>query len=570
MSKNFKRITSVMVVFMLLLTLFSGCGEKAEEEKAGNQETASATEETDNEKAEETDKEKAEEPDKEKAEEPGEPTVLTVALFDRGQTYEDGYTLQDNPAVTWVNENFGKPNNIKVEYVLIPRDQEVDKLNLLMASGSAPDIIFTYNTDLFYSYAMDGGLTELTGLIDEFAPNLRKTIGTFGDYNGGTYAVTYFDEEAGLSGQFARYIRKDWLDKLELPMPQTKDEFYDALVAFKEQDPGNMGKDKVVPFGLVAQAFSDEDWQQNTQHLNYSFVEKMTEEDFFTLPQIMYPGYKEGVRFLNKMYNDGLIDPEFALLDFGQLYEKISNGLVGSYSFNAASKLYPGGPVDTMRTQFAGQYDIIEPFENADGITVKRAWSPAGGMKIMVPVFSENAEAAIKYIEWISLDENRLTLVHGIEGENWSVVDGAPKANEDNKMIGVGNDMSIVNPAWKYENDALMYYAILDANKSWLGNLKVDTYKLASQGGTYLNPIFDRPLEIKAEYTPTLNAKYQELMIKSIMATPAEFDSVYDGLQAEYMEIGGQLVMEEKIEAYQSMFQNNGNKPLTSGNPLIK
>lgn len=545
---------------MMLLTLLSACQGDAKEENTGSEESPSTAEESKDNKAEET--------EVDKSEEPAEPVVLKVSLFDRGTTFENGDTLQDNPMVDYINENFGKPNNITVEYVLIPRDQEVDKLNLLMASGDAPDIVFTYNSDLFYSYAMDGGLTELSGLIDEFGPNLKETLGVFGNYDGGTYAVTFFDQEAGLSGQFARYIRKDWLDKLELPLPQTKEEFYDAMVAFKEQDPGNVGKDKVVPFSLTAQSFSDEDWQQSSQHLNYSFVEKMTEEDFFTLPQIMYPGYKEGVRFMNRMYNDGLIDPEFALMDIGQQYEKIANGLVGTYAMNAGAKLYPNGPVDTMRTQHGGEFAIIEPFTNVDGVTAKRAWSPAGSMKIMIPVFSENAEAAVKYLNWLADDENRITVSYGIEGENWTEVDGAPLVDEDNKMNGASRDMSIVNGAWTYEDDALFYYSILRDSKTWLGNLKVETFKLAKQG-TYLNPIFDRPLEMKAEYTPTLNAKYQELMIKSIMAAPGEFDSVYDGLQAEYMEIGGQIVMEEKIEAYKSMFENNGNKPLTSGNPLI-
>lgn len=52
-----------------------------------------------------------------------------------------------------MQEKFGNPNNIKLEYVPVPRAQEVQKLNVLMASGGdAPDIVFTYDSNLVYNY----------------------------------------------------------------------------------------------------------------------------------------------------------------------------------------------------------------------------------------------------------------------------------------------------------------------------------------------------------------------------------------------------------------------------------
>ena len=50
-----------------------------------------------------------------------------------------------------------------------------------------------------------------------------------------------FGYNAITSNQYGMKIRQDWLEKLNLPMPQTLDEFYNALVAFRENDMNENG-----------------------------------------------------------------------------------------------------------------------------------------------------------------------------------------------------------------------------------------------------------------------------------------------------------------------------------------
>ncbi|WFR65634.1 extracellular solute-binding protein [Paenibacillus amylolyticus] len=76
-----------------------------------------------------------------------------------------------------------------VQFVPVPRSEEVQKLNVLMASGSeVPDIVFTYDSGTFNRYAEQGGLTELTDLINQSGPNLKKFLGdetlAYGQYDG--------------------------------------------------------------------------------------------------------------------------------------------------------------------------------------------------------------------------------------------------------------------------------------------------------------------------------------------------------------------------------------------------
>ncbi|MBR5314788.1 MAG: hypothetical protein IKU45_05205, partial [Clostridia bacterium] len=75
----------------------------------------------------------------------------------------------------------------------------------------------------------------------------------------------------------------------------------------------------------------------------------------------------------------------------------------------------------------------------------------------------------------------------------------------------------------------------------------------------YYDPFYTTILDSENKYRSTLNKKFQELMIKSIMASEAEFDTVYDGIVEEYMSIGGEEVYNERCKAFDAghYFESN-------------
>ncbi|MBE0344335.1 extracellular solute-binding protein, partial [Paenibacillus sp. 28ISP30-2] len=152
----------------------------------------------------------------------------------------------------YAKENLGKPNNIDLSYVPVQRSEEVTKLNVLMASGGdVPDIVFTYDSGTFERYAEQGGLTDLTPLLNEYGPNLKKFLGedtlSYGQVEGKQFAIP---GKRTILGKYSSFIRQDWLDTLKMPVPKTTDELYNTLKAFKEKDPGKTGG-KVVPLGMT-------------------------------------------------------------------------------------------------------------------------------------------------------------------------------------------------------------------------------------------------------------------------------------------------------------------------------
>ncbi len=97
------------------------------------------------------------------AENTAEPTTLTVMVYERGNTTETYGSATDNYWTRWIQQEFGDPNNITLKYIPVPRNEETQKINTMMASASAPDIIFSYDSNMIIQYGKDGGLVELTG-----------------------------------------------------------------------------------------------------------------------------------------------------------------------------------------------------------------------------------------------------------------------------------------------------------------------------------------------------------------------------------------------------------------------
>lgn len=522
----------IFTVVLLLVSILSACSKPANEGSSGSEGNGA-----------------------------GQKSVtLKVEIFDRGNAPAGAGPVTNNYWTQWIQKNFGDPNNIKLEFVPVPRNQEVDKLNVLMSTGDAPDLVFTYDMNTIYNYVKDGGLTELDQLIEENGPNLKNFLGEdvlgYGVFSGKQYTIP-----AKRTLQFTQssYIRKDWLDKLGLPVPTTTDEFYNTMKAFKEKDLGQTGG-KVIPY-----AFSAMNGTTITSPgvLVSSFIKNMEEEEFYALstatniPELNKPGYKEGVRFLNKMYTEGLINPDFALDKDGKQFESdVSNGYVGAFTALAAhpSLMQSGNVFDTLKKNVPGaEYVALDPFTNEEGKSPKGIYDPTG-IHIMIPKSSKHAAEAIKYLDWMSQPDVLFALTNGIEGQHFTLESGFPKAittdeakqtfynNSDIALVINGKDFGSVEK--NIEATALSFPSYTELAKQTIINGLKDGYT---------QPRFDRPIESEIKYAKTLKDKAEEAVVKSILANPDQFDKVFDSNVEEYLKLGGQAVIDERRAAYKEM-----------------
>nr|WP_241484285.1 extracellular solute-binding protein [Paenibacillus mucilaginosus] len=483
------------------------------------------------------------------------PVTLKVEIFDRGNS-PAGKTATNNDNTQWIQETFGKPNNIKLEFIPVPRSQEIEKLNVLMASGDAPDIVFTYDSNLVYKYVKQGGLTDLGKLIDEHGPNLKSYLGedtlAYGKFDGVQYAIP---AKRAYLGKYSSMIRQDWLDKLGLALPKTTEEVYAALKAFKEKQPGGP---QTIPLGFSLAPASYEP-------IIWPFIQKTTEEEKYTMLQqlgsrdnpLLLPGHKEGIRFLNKLYNEGLMSPDFALdKDKKKLQQDIMTGKVGMYAEDAGAS-YGTAPdiLGVLRKNVPdAKVKPVDPYTDAEGKHVKPSYQPAG-MYIMIPKSSTKAAEAVKYLNWMAAKDVLITLSSGIEGTNYTLKDGVPVIKDDtetkNRLYNAG-DLRLVANGIDFGSSELNL-------KSMTVSLKgqdAEDAALAFQHGLAdgLPPVrFDRPIAAEVKYGNALHDKYDELLVKSVMAKPEAFDGVYDSLLKDYMNSGGEEIRKERTEAYKAM-----------------
>lgn len=481
----------------------------------------------------------------------GERITLTVELFDRNNTPAGEPPITDNFMTQYIQENFGDPNNIEVKFVTVPRAEEVDKLNVLMASNSAPDIIFTYNKPTVENYVKNGGLTDLGPLIEEHGPNLKKVLEPalpYGVFEGKQYAIPALRV---LQAQTTTFIRKDWLDKLNLPLPETTEQFVEALRAFKEHDPGNTGG-KVIPYSHI-----------NLFHmmpLVNSFWEwdKIDDKALYAVPRWLQPGSKEGFRLLNSMYHEGLIDPDFAMADdFSQQFaQQVVTGIAGAGTTNTNEPVYNGYYANLRANNPDAVLEAIDPFTTPDGKRPKPMYEPIGAY-IMVPAFSENAEIAVKYLDWMARPENILVLQNSIEGvsytmseEGYPVLLDTPEAHTllynyyDYCIILNGK---FVSPDDPYKNIAANAFDLE------FKDFTINSIEAGNNDG-YVIPRVDIPVEAEIKYAKMLEDFEKEMFAKIVTAPPQQFDQVYDQLVDEYMAMGGQAVMEEKMQAYDEFY----------------
>lgn len=480
----------------------------------------------------------------------GDPIKLRIELFDRNNTPTGASPITNNFMTKYVQEKFGDPNNIKVEWVTVPRTQEVEKVNVLMAANQAPDLVFTYDNPTVQNYVKSGGLTDLGPLIEKYGQNLKKVLGedvlSYGVFEGKQYTIP---ARRVLLAQSTTLIRQDWLDELGLPVPKTTEEFYNTLKAFKEKQPGKSGAN-VIPYSNIDPF--------HMKPLQYSFWEwdKISEEDLFALPDWQKPGNKEAFRFLNKLYNEGLIDPDFPLTmnkDPQKFQKDLINGRVGAGTANTNEPVYQGYLTEVYKADPNAKLVPIDPFSTADGKHPKALYA-ANGIYLFVPKASKNAEAAVKYLDWMAQPENILALQNGTEGKTYEMKDGIPVTldNEEAKqtLYNYSDYAMILNGKYVSTTDDSLNIAA-NASDPELKDFTIASIELGSTDGVTI-PHVSTPIESEIKYAATLLEKNDEIFVKVITAKPADFDHVYEKEVKDYMNIGGQEVMEEKRKAFQA------------------
>ncbi|MBO7743586.1 extracellular solute-binding protein [Paenibacillus sp. MWE-103] len=525
MNASMKKKAALLVSTVLLAGVAAGCGNGGNESPAASNDAPAASS--------------------------GSPETLTVEVFDRGiQGQPD---LNNNTWTKYVNEKFGKPNNAVVKFVTVPRSEEVDKLNVLMAANEAPDISFTYDGTTVTRFAKNKGLYTLDDLLAKHGQQLKAYLGdtvlAYGKYEGKQVSIPAKRTLLAWNGMF---IRKDWLDKLGLPVPTNRDELYDALVAFRDKNPGKING--VIPWATAAAGMN-----YAFGNLVQSFWGPMSEEEFVTTTNWLKPGNKDAFKWLNKLYAEKLISPDFALDKTAkQADADVTNGKVGFYAANWDYPMVQKIREPLKQNAPEASFVPIDAFKNGEGKYLKEMYNE-NGLFSFIPKSSKHAELAMKYLNWMADPDVLFFLQFGEEGVNHTMVNGIPQGiaqtGDNMQMSNLNLDYTlIVNGAelGDTEKNVKTYAAALATGDQSYEKLAVDSYKINTTDG-YTGFYYGVPNEANIKYGKTLGDMNKQMMDRLIVAKPAEFDALYDKLVKEYMDAGGKAVQDENVKHYREI-----------------
>jgi putative aldouronate transport system substrate-binding protein len=481
------------------------------------------------------------------------PVTLRVEVYDRGNA---GGTPADNNYWTkWIQANYGDKNNVTFKFETSPRFDNNAKLQMWMAAGTAPDICYTNELAPVQGFIDLGGLAALDSALDKHGAQLKEFLGP-------DLLKKGIDVKTGkrftlrakkvIDANETTWIRKDWLDKLGLPMPSTTAEWYNAMKAFKEKNPDRMGK--VVPFVINF----DVGWRaanllESFRSDKSDYARYVTNGRYIML---FDPGLKEGVRLMNKMYNEGLISREFPL-DTGEngiWTSDMINGFGGCIIHNYDYPLRGPSPAILANLQAKrpdAELAPCDPFKDKDGKTTKRL-ADVAGIQMFVPKTSESkVDEAIKYLNWMTDPDVLFFLQYGEPGKNHEMENGLPKliAAKGETIMNSANNIDytmVVNGViGKTKEDTIKRNSLAYSGSSQA--LYRDAWLLGIKDG-YMPPetgINELPAA-EGIYGNAIATRANEVYARTITCKPEEFEDVWKQQTQSMLKAGASQIIEQR------------------------
>jgi ABC-type glycerol-3-phosphate transport system substrate-binding protein len=366
---------------------------------------------------------------------------LTINMMD--QSNKGGGWPENAPVISKLNEAL----NIDLKIQWVPGDNYTEKMNVLAASNSFPDVYFVNDHDLYQKWQEKGLFLDVKPVLGSY-PNLKKYISE-GEYQilnpkGKYYGFPYNQVEALNS----LMIRQDWLDKLHLKAPQTVDELYEVAKAFALNDPDGNGKADTV--GLTFAVGQ----QGGFGHLAYlqgafGLANGWKEAGGKLIPwQTQTEELKQLMAFLNKAYKEGVLDKDFIVNKNDDPIFKLYSGKVGIQYINANNL----GPVVRPTFKQANPNGVLVQLTPPKGPTGLQA-TPTGTSGLTKVVINakidpKKQQRILKLLDYMLSDEGYNLIKNGIEGVHYKKV-----GDKYEKLPEYDKDRPFLLSTWFFRRD---------------------------------------------------------------------------------------------------------------------
>ncbi|GIO97255.1 sugar ABC transporter permease [Paenibacillus lautus] len=506
MKTNRKRVAR-LAIFMLIVAMIAGCSGKGsgavepagEKGKEGTGVAAGG--------------------------ETGYPGQLTYWVSLNGNA---SATMQDMNGIAAYQE-LEKTTGTKVKFQHPPAGQEADAFNIMVSSGNLPDVVeygwanVSGGPDKAIS---DGSIIRLNELIEEHAPNVSKLLNEHPEYKklittdgGNIYVFPFIRGDEYLLTFNGLIIRQDWLDQLQLSVPETIDEWYEVLKAFKTKDPNGNGQADEIPLLL----------DMDMTAINHAFVGAwgITTGFYQVDGKVKYgpiqPEFKSYLETMSKWYAEGLIDQDYAATDATLKDAKVTNNQVGAFSGYMGSSL---GRYSELMLKSNPNVDLVGApnvvLKKGDTPILGQKDSPFNGFGAAITKANKFPAETVKWLDYKYGEEGHMLFNFGVEGVSYDMKDGYPTYTDE--VMKNPDGLSITQALSKYnlasysgpfvqDRRYIEQYSALPQQKA-----AIETWMKAENDR--LMPIISPTAEESTRYASIMNdinTYYEEMVNKFIM-----------------------------------------------------
>ena len=375
-------------------------------------------------------------------------------LVGRPASVED---LETNSFTKWYEDK----TNVNIEWTQVPEVDVKEKVNILLASGEFPDVLMNakIGKDQLTLYGEQGVFLPLNQYIEDNSVHLKKLfednpeiqkIATALD--GNLYSIPKPSQVYHATAPVKMWIYKPWLEKLKIDMPSTTEEFYNVLRAFKKDDPNGNGEADEIPLaGSTKGWFTDVRafiMNSFTYHPSLERDEKyiaLENDKVYLVAE--KEGWREGLRYLRRLYQEGLITSESFVQDQKQLRQLGENPEVPILG------AVPGG-AHSLFTESYGksgryyEYVTVPPLKGPTGLQQATTCNETEVVHHMVITNKcKNPELVVRWADWFYSFEGSIQGHRGLEGigiewanENEKSYTGEKAVYKEIRALGIQND----------------------------------------------------------------------------------------------------------------------------------
>lgn len=453
-----------------------------------------------------------------------------------------------------------------------PVDGTDDMISMMISGNDYPDLIFAKGDGAALIEA--GALIDLTELIDEYGPNIKKLYGD--NYNRLKYSeedpAIYQLCQAGVGNvayttSGTAQLQYAVLEANNYEIPYTLAQYEAQIKNYMKANPTIDGLDTIGltiscsdwhwyitlanPAGFIANGSPDNGQWIIEDDNNYKATYKHAAN-----------GQKEYFQWLNRMYAEGILDKDFATQTHDDYIAKIASGRVlgildANWDYADAEKVLEADGKEE-RTYACLPVTMNESIKCAT--LMDQGLSTGWGIGITTAC--KDPVRAIKFLDWICTDEAQVLLNWGIEGVNYFVDENGMRYRTAEEIGRANTDVD-----YKKETGVGFHNYPFPAYGSGVEDATGNTYTTSSKESvieTYnsaekaaakawnvnlLTEIFPQPSEFKippyaAVWAQTLPAEFNEYaaildeiawpgLIECIICEPSEFDATWKKLQDE-------------------------------------